>query len=145
MKQRGFTLLEVLVATLIMAIAVAGTLSVLSGTVRNAGRLTELDRGAMLARRKMEELLVEQRLPRRTVLEGLYDPAIAGGQRAGWRATLIPFEVPPNPSPSTPVLEKLQVEIWWMVGEQRRSFVLASYRRGYYTAQEITSGLLLPQ
>ena len=62
--RRGFTLLEVLVATVIMAIAVSGVLAALSTSVRNATRLTDRDRASVFARRKMEELLVDKRLPR---------------------------------------------------------------------------------
>ena len=37
MKERGFTLLEVLVATMIMGLAVVGLLSSISVSMRNAG------------------------------------------------------------------------------------------------------------
>ena len=40
-RQRGFTLLEVLVATTIMAVAIVGLVSMLSSTIRNAARLTD--------------------------------------------------------------------------------------------------------
>lgn len=144
-QQAGFTLLEVLVATVLMAIAVAGCLSALSGSLSNATRLTEVDRAAMLARRKMDELTVERRLPRNTVLQGAYEPFLLGGTQGGWRAQITPFDVPPNPNPSTPILDRLQVEIWWMAGEQRRTFTLDSYRRTRYTPQELAGGGLTPR
>jgi len=50
MRTRGFTLLEVLVATLIMGLAVVGLLSAISTSMRNAARLTDYDRVAMVAR-----------------------------------------------------------------------------------------------
>jgi len=144
-QERGFTLLEVLVATVIMAIAVAGGLSAISGSLYNASRLTEVDRAAMLARRKMDELLVEKRLPRNVAMEGQYDPALTGGARCGWRAMVTPYEVAGAAAPGTPILDRVQVEIWWMAGDSRRSFVLDSYRRGSYTPQEIGAGAAAPR
>ena len=55
--RRGFTLLEVMVATTIMGIAVVTLLSALSTSVRNATRLTDYDRAVLLARAKMDALL----------------------------------------------------------------------------------------
>jgi len=57
-QEDGFTLLEVLVATLVMAIAVAGLMSAISSSLRNAVRLTDHDRAVLLGRQKMDELLL---------------------------------------------------------------------------------------
>ena len=59
-SERGFTLLEVLVATTILAVAIIGLVSMLSNTVRNAGRLTDHDRATVLAKRRMDELLIDR-------------------------------------------------------------------------------------
>jgi general secretion pathway protein I len=127
---RGFTLLEVLVATLIMGIAVAGVLGAISQSTRNASRLTQYDRASLLARQKMDELLVDLKLPRKTALQGLWDPTQAGGVPAGWRATVIPFESRPGASPGEWIVDRVQLEIWWMDGQTRRAFALEGYRRG---------------
>jgi general secretion pathway protein I len=123
-SQRGFTLLEVLVATVIMSIAIAGTLSALSGSMRNATRLSEYDRAAMLARRKMDELLLDRKLPRLVFIEGRWDPNTTGGRESGWRARVQPWEWSPTAGPGAAILERIELEVWWVDGERRRSFPL---------------------
>jgi hypothetical protein len=48
----------------------------------------------------------------------------------GWRAELTRFEVPPQPAPGTPILERLELEVWWTSGRQKRSLSLEAFRRG---------------
>ncbi len=129
MKRRGFTLLEVLVATLIMAIAVTGLTSAISTSLRGAARLTDHDRAALLARQKMDELLVADGLPRLAPFEGTWGPEVTGGVSMGWIARLSPFELPKGAAPDQPFLERVELTIWWMNGGQRRSFSLEGFRR----------------
>ncbi|MGH9661357.1 MAG: type IV pilus modification PilV family protein [Bryobacteraceae bacterium] len=124
------TLLEVLVATTIMGIAVVGLLSSLSQSVRNAQKLTGYERVASVARFTLDRLLVEPKLPRRQVFEEAIEPALLGGVEGGWRARLTPFEAAPGSGPGAPAIERLEVEIWWMDGARRRTFTLDGYRRG---------------
>jgi general secretion pathway protein I len=134
MRSRGFELREMLVATLIMGIAVVGLLANISASLGNAARLTGYDRAALLARQKMDELLLDQRLPKSVRFEGRFDPALTGGAEAGWRAQLTPFEAPPDARPGTEVLERLELEIWWMSGARRRTLALEGFRRGRLVA-----------
>ena len=127
--RRGFTLLELLVATAIMGIAVVTLLSTLSTSVRSAARLTEYDRVAMLARSHMDGLLLDQRLPKNELMEGVFDPVQLGGAKGGWRARVTAFEPPPEGAPID-LLERVALEIWWQDGVERRSFLLDGYRRG---------------
>jgi type II secretion system protein I len=127
--RKGFTLLEALVATLVMAIAVSGLLAALSTSLHNAGRLTEHDRAVMLAHQKMDELLIAARLPKMTPFEGTWDASLTAGVDTRWRALVTPYEKPPNAGPGTPVLERVQLEVYWMQGAQRRSFALEGFRR----------------
>jgi len=128
MKQRGFTLLETLVATLIMGIAVVGLMSAITTSMRNATRVTNRDRAVLLARMKMDELLLDARFPFETVIQGSFDPVLTGGVDGGWRARLRRFEMPPDPAPGKQSLDRLEMEIWWMSNGERRTFALNGYR-----------------
>ena len=125
-SRRGFTLLEVMVATTIMGIAVVTLLSALSTSVRNATRLTDYDRAVLLGRAKMDSLLADPALPQLTVMEQSLDPVLLGGAKGGWRAQVGPFEQAPGGGRG---LDRVQLEIWWMAGNQRRSFGLEGFRR----------------
>ncbi len=130
-NQRCFTLLEVLVATVIMAVAVTGLLTSLSTSLRNAARLTDHDRAAQFARRKMDEILIANpEFPKNVPLEGTWDPALTGGIQTGWRARVTTFEKPPGAGPGTAVLERVALEIWWLQGDERKTFSLEGFRRG---------------
>jgi len=132
-KQRGFTLLEVLVATVVMAIAVGGLMSAISSSLRNAARLTDHDRAALLGRQKMDELLVAAGLEKGVPFQGTWGPEVTGSMQIGWIARLTPFEIPRGAAPGTPFIERVELEIWWMVGPQRRSFHLDGFRRSVMT------------
>ena len=110
--RRGFTLLEVLVATVVLAVAITGLLSALTGSLNNISHVTEADRAAVLARRKMDELITVRELPRNQIIEGRWDQAT--GVEGGWRAQVTPFEAPPDAGPGALVMDRVQLEIWWM-------------------------------
>lgn len=143
-RRRGFTLLEMLVATALMGVAVAGLLAALSASLRNAARLTDHDRAALVARRKVEELLLDPRLARFQPVEGVLTPADGSGLRGGWRARLTPFETPPNPAPGQSILERLECEIWWMEGSRRRSYRLEAYRTAVLRTEDVQAGAIQP-
>jgi general secretion pathway protein I len=136
-RERGFTLLEMMVATVILAVAVVGLLSALSGATRNAARLTDYDRAVQLARLRMNELLVDQRFPLNTAMGAPFDRDLAGGMDAGWRARITNFEMPPAPAPGETSLQRLELEVWWMSGGLRHSFTLDGYRPHLLKPEEL--------
>src|SRR5580692_9318137 len=97
-----------------MGIAVAGLIAGLSQSAKNASRLTDYDRAAMLARTKMNDLLLDVNLPFDGSVEGTIAGDQSGGIPSGWRASLRPFDVPPNAGPGTVVLQRVALEIWWL-------------------------------
>lgn len=137
MRRRGFTLLEVLVATAIMAIAVTTAVTALRTSLRNADRQMELNRVDALARRKMDELLAERLNPRCQSFGGVFPEAYTGGVEAGWTALATPYEVATlPPTPGTSALERIQLEVWWKTVTGRKTMRLEAYRRTLLTVAD---------
>lgn len=122
---------------MIMAIAITALLANLSTSLRSASKLTENDRAAMVARAKMDELLLDSRIPHGIELQGRLDPATTGWPNAGWRAVARIFEAPPSAGPGTPVLERIDLEVWWRTAGSRRTFALDAYRRGVMRPEDV--------
>ncbi len=138
MRERGFTLLEVLIATLIMAIAVAGLMGAISTSLRNAARLTDHDRAVLLGHQKMDELLLATGLLKGVPFQGTWGPEATGGSDMGWLARLTPFEVPKGAGVGQVFIERVELEIWWMNGAQRRSFRLEGFHSAKLTKEDLT-------
>ncbi len=135
-KTAGFTLLEVLVATLIMGIAVSGVMSGIAGAARNAARLTDFDRATLLAKQKMDELLMDRAAARNQRIEGAFAPVTSsastssGWVQSGWTATVSPFEAVPGAGNGFWAVDRVALEVWWVTQDQaRHSFSLEGFRR----------------
>jgi len=129
MKEKGFSLLEVMVATFIMAVAVVALLSNLTTSLRNASRLTDHDRAALLARHKMDELLLIPRLPQGQVIEGQFDPSQSSGLQANWRARAGIFEFAPGAGPGAQILERVELQIFFQNNGRTKSFSMEGFRK----------------
>lgn len=130
MGRRGFTLLELIVATAILGVAVVGLMSGITGAMRNASRLRDSDRIAMAARERMNELLADYSLPRDRMIGGQFDLALMGGIESGWRAQLTTAEKPPTPAGKL-ALDCVRLEVWWLVNGNRRTLALEGYRKRF--------------
>lgn len=119
----GFTLLEMIVATALMSIAVVGLLSLLSGVLSNARRVKQYDQVAMLARTKMNDLLVISPLPLGRPLAGQFD------ESTGWKAVATSFERWPDAYPGSYELVRIDLEVWWTDRAERKSVKLEGFRR----------------
>lgn len=136
-SQSGFTLLEVLVATTIMALTIVGLVSLLSNTARNAARLTDYDRATILAKRRMDELLVDRRMPRYVTVEGVWPAEVTGSVSVGWKARIQPFDYPPSFGAGTQVLDRIELSVAWKGGgTQLRTFTVEGYRTGVLTGDD---------
>jgi len=138
--KRGFTLLEMIVATTIMGIAVVGLLGALSTATRNAARLQDYDRAVQLGRVRMNELILDRSLPLNAMVSGIFDPSQTGGVEAGWRGRLSLFELPPRPAVGETAIDRLELEIWWVSGPGRRTFTLDAYRSRTIKPEDLAPG-----
>lgn len=126
----GFTLLEVLVATVIMGVAVTALITGLSQSVKNTTRLADYDRAAMLARTRMNDLVLDANLPFEGGVDGAFSLDQTGGIRAGWKASMKPFDAPPNAGPGTVILQEIALDVWWEPSAGgHRDLYLQSYRQ----------------
>ena len=120
---RGFSLLEMIVATAILGIAIIGLMTLITTVLANAARIREYDRAAMLARTKMNQLLVEEPLAVGINLSGKFET------RLGWRARVEPFFMPPTPRPGRTMLVRIKLSVWWDSDGRRKRLRLESFRR----------------
>lgn len=117
--QAGFSLLEVLVAFAIAAMALGLIYQVMGGNARQAGGLSQHERAMTLA----ESLLAAQE----TVPEqGVDESAQAAG--LSWHVSSRPYPTPANSVPQAPRLHEVVVNVQWLDGTSVRDFALTSLR-----------------
>ncbi|MCW5964893.1 MAG: type II secretion system protein [Bryobacterales bacterium] len=134
--QAGFTLLEAMVATTIMAIAVVGLLSNISTSLNTASRLADYDQAAMLAKRQMEHL---QSMPLQVgqVYSGTFPRTATDDLEGGWAARVEPFEA--SLMGAGAVLDRIVLEVWWSRNGQRRTVLLETVRAVIPTSPDVGS------
>ena len=128
-RRAGFTLLEVLVATVIMGVAVTALIVGLTQSVKNAGRLADYDRAVMLARTRMNDLRNRREIFPSKAASMACSLRIRRAIPSGWNAYLKPYDVPPNAGAGSRVLQQIALEVWWLPATGgRRTMHLESYR-----------------
>jgi prepilin-type N-terminal cleavage/methylation domain-containing protein len=132
----GFTLLEAMVASLIMAIAISALLVNLHTSLRNTERVSSYDRASVFAQHKMDELLADPTLGVLARVAGPYLPD-ADPMQSGWSARVRPFEYPSNLGSSVSLLEEIHLEVWWLRGGEKKSFALNGYRAAMLTREDM--------
>lgn len=131
---KGFTLLEVLTAMMILSISIVVIFQLFSGGLRSAELSDRYTRAIFHARAKMEAALLAERL-----MEGETEGIVEEGYR--WRLSITPMESEEDSgvlSKSLQTLFQVAVDIIWMDGERERTFTIRTLHmaKGMETDEE---------
>ncbi|MCB2025413.1 MAG: type II secretion system protein [Ottowia sp.] len=118
-RDKGFSLLEVLVAFAIMGMALTLIYRVMGGSARHVGAIDAQERAVLLAASLLE---AQRSVPPR----GLDSRAQADGY--AWQIESRPYPTPLNSSPNAARLHEVRVTVAWSDGDAPRSYTLTSLR-----------------
>ena len=124
MRTRGFTLLEVLVALTILGLGFSAVFAGISGSVRSMERARNVDQRVELAREKLSELDLLQKIRPSDSATGQF----ADGTR--WTLQSSPFiaSVKDGPQPNAASMLRIVLTIEWMGRNGTQKQVIESYR-----------------
>ena len=134
-RQRGFTLLEALVATAVLGASVAALLGLFSGALRNAARIEAPERALMLGQSKLNELLSAGVTTENGNAELSFDRTVEGrwDERFRWEARATRFRSSPERKPGEILLARITLDVIWKTGsegaERKLSFETYQLRR----------------
>ncbi|WP_345294523.1 type II secretion system protein XpsI [Luteimonas vadosa] len=136
--QRGYTLIEVLVAFAVLALALTLLLGTLSGASRQVRWSADAGRAALHA-----ESLLAQTGVGEVLQPGRRDGEFEAG-RYRWTLEVAPYQDPARPSPATvdpfaPRLLQLRLLVTWGDGGPRENLVVDSLR---LVPQDLTQGVV---
>jgi general secretion pathway protein I len=120
-RGRGFSLLEVLIAFAIAALALGMLYRIMGGSARQTVTLSQHERAMLLA----ESLLAAyDSVPEQGLDEG------EGAQNSSfdWRVRSQPYPTPANNASQAPRLHEVQVSVQWLDGDAPRTFELSTLR-----------------
>lgn len=123
---RGMTLIEVLVAFVLLSLSLGVIFQIFAGGMRNAQMADSYSRAVFFAESKLAAVGVEQAL-------GPSDMSGVFEHNLHWRVTVTPADDGRAPAAGNPQLQRLysvRVQVGWSEGGQERQVELTSLRVG---------------
>ncbi len=119
---RGFTLIEILVAISVLAISLVVILQLFSGGLKSVRLSNQYTRAIFYAREKMEEILLMEDLE-----EGLQEGESEEPLR--WRAEIVLIEPEEEEASKLPFdTLKIMVDVMWHEGEKEKHFQISTMK-----------------
>jgi general secretion pathway protein I len=119
---RGFTLIETLVAMSILAISLVVILQLFSGGLKSSKLSDEYTRGIFHAREKMDEILLAKELT-----EGVIDGKFDDGFR--WRAEALHLDIKEAKDVKLPFRAfNINVDVMWNAGGHEKHFAISAIK-----------------
>ena len=132
--ERGFTLIEILVAISVLAISLVVILQLFSGGLKAVRLSNDYTRAVFYAREKMDELLLSGDLAPGT-LQGESDDSLR------WTAEIELVEPETDEGPDLPCdLLKITLRVMWAEGEKKKRFQLSTLKVVEKGEDEISEG-----
>jgi general secretion pathway protein I len=129
--QRGFTLIEIIVAFVLLSLVLASGFEIFSGGLRRAGDLEDYSRAIVIAQSRLASAGAEEPL-RAGETQGDSED-----HRFRWVVSVAPFEEEPpqpgqpQPGPGTYMLYRVEVRVSWPgSGPRDRSYQLSTLGMG---------------
>lgn len=124
-QQRGFTILEVLVAFLVAALLLSVILSGFSTGLSSLARTDRMSQAALVAQSRLSELGVLEPLE-----EGQSSGRDEQHQDYRWQIMVEPFvwEYAAVLNQQMTTLYKVDIEVFWPAGDKEHSFLLSTLR-----------------
>ena len=126
-RQRGFTLVEIVVAFVLLSLVLATGFEIFSSGLRRAGELDDLSRAIVIAQSRLASVGMEEAIAEGTVQGESEDRRFRWTQATAPTAEGMPPPDQPQPGPGTYMLYRVDVRVDWMGGDQReRHYQLAT-------------------
>lgn len=120
----GFTLLETLVAMMILSVALVVIMQLFSGGLRSGRIAEDYNQAVFFAKEKMEEILLAKHFTE-SLNEGAFD------QKYRWKAQIEPIVMDETGQIDDSVkLFNIKVDVLWDEGKQERNYEISTIRLG---------------
>jgi len=119
-REAGFTLLEVLVATVVLGTAVAALFSLLSGSLSNARRLQGPEQAILLAHSQLNALLAASEQGRAAESALPLDQRVQGrwNDQFRWEAQARKVPTSRPSAPGETILVRIEFDAYWNTGTE---------------------------